>query len=343
MIKLSVIIPIYNTPAQLLEQCLASVQENLGAIDDEVEVLLLDDGSIEPHINPMLKAVAVADSRFKCVFKANSGVSNTRNSGIEMAKGEYITFIDADDYFEPGGLRHMLSVIQEENVAMAMFGFCRDNMVVDYKKVKKEVLVNEAVLETLFSNDMRRWYEQGTNLASVWAKIYKREVLLQNKLMFIQDIAPNEDGFFNLRLLECIPRFYMDNTLVYHYVTNTESAVHVFSNHDIRVARNILPRLEKEAKDHSWRFSSSISRRTLQLVMDAKELYFTHPKNTKSFKELKAELNDFLSIPIVRKYIRKIRLTGAKKKYDLKNILLLKLHLYWLFLITERRAKRRKE
>lgn len=47
MIKLSVIIPVYNTPAQLLEQCLASVKENLGAMDDEVEVLLLDDGSIE--------------------------------------------------------------------------------------------------------------------------------------------------------------------------------------------------------------------------------------------------------------------------------------------------------
>lgn len=120
MIKLSVIIPVYNTPAQLLEQCLASVQENLGAMDDEVEVLLLDDGSIEPHINPMLKAVAVEDSRFNCVFKANSGVSNTRNTGIEMAKGEYITFIDADDYFEPGGLRHMLSVIQEEVMPSTM-------------------------------------------------------------------------------------------------------------------------------------------------------------------------------------------------------------------------------
>ena len=78
MIKLSVIIPIYNTPAPLLEHCISSIQDNLCLMDDEVEVLMINDGSTESYIEPLLKAMETADSRFKYVYKDNSGVSTTR-------------------------------------------------------------------------------------------------------------------------------------------------------------------------------------------------------------------------------------------------------------------------
>lgn len=339
MLKLSVIIPIYNTPAPLLEHCISSIQDNLCLMDDDVEVLMINDGSTESYIEPMLKAVETADSRFKYVYKDNSGVSTTRNLGIKMAQGEYITFIDADDYFEPDALPYMLQTAMCTDVDMVMFGFCRDE--VDNKErklLKQRFEVNKEIIQTLISNNMDWWYSHGANLASVWAKVYKREKLLMHNIFFIQDIAPNEDGYFNLCLLCKIPAFYVDNTLVYHYFYYADSAIHKFSNCDIRIGKNILPRLEKIAENYTddVDYSTSISYRALKIIMSAKQSYFTHPQNTKSFWELKAEMDEFLSEPIIKKWIKRFRLRNVRSKMELKNIILLKLRLYSIVLIMDR-------
>ena len=183
---------------------------------------------------------------------------------------------------------------------------------------------------------MQWWFSRGTNLASVWAKVYKREKLLFHQISFIQDIAPNEDGFFNLCLLCNIPTFFVDNTLVYHYVIYAGSAIHKFSNCDIRIGKNILPRLEEIADNYGEvdDFATSISYRTLKIIMSAKQSYFTHPQNTKSFRELKTEMNDFLSQPIIKKWVNRFRLRNVRTKMELKNVILLKLHLYPIVLIV---------
>ena len=344
MIKLSVIIPIYNTPASYLEHCISSVQENLRLMSDEVEILLINDGSTEPHIEPMLKAVETTDSRFKYVYKDNSGVSITRNLGIEMAQGTFITFIDADDYLEPEALSYMLQTAMHTDVDMVMFGFCCNDVdKKERKPLKQRFEVNKEIIQLLISNQMQWWYSHGTNLASVWAKIYKRETLLSHQISFIQDIAPNEDGFYNLCLLCKVPTFYVDNTLVYHYVIYADSAIHKFSNCDIRIGKNILPRLEKIANQYSEEavFDTSISYRALKIIMSAKQSYFTHAQNTKSFRELRTEMNEFLSEPIIKKWIKRFRLRNAKNKRELKNILLLKLHLYPVVLIVDCWKKRK--
>lgn len=339
MLKLSVIIPIYNTPAPLLEHCISSIQDNLCLMDDEVEVLMINDGSTESHIESMLKAVETADSRFKYVSKDNSGVSTTRNLGIKMAQGEYITFIDADDYFESDALPYMLQTAMRTDVGMVMFGFCRNEVNIKERKLLKQRFeVNKEIIQTLISNNMDWWYSHGANLASVWAKVYKREKLLMHNIFFIQDIAPNEDGYFNLCLLCKIPAFYVDNTLVYHYFYYADSAIHKFSNCDIRIGKNILPRLEKIAENYTddADYSTSISYRALKIIMSAKQSYFTHPQNTKSFCELKAEMDEFLSEPIIKKWIKRFRLRNVRSKMELKNIILLKLRLYSIVLIMDR-------
>ena len=339
MLKLSVIIPIYNTPAPLLEHCISSIQDNLCLMDDEVEVLMINDGSTESHIESMLKAVETADSRFKYVSKDNSGVSTTRNLGIKMAQGEYITFIDADDYFESDALPYMLQTAMRTDVDMVMFGFCRNEVNIKERKLLKQRFeVNKEIIQTLISNNMDWWYSHGANLASVWAKVYKREILLMHNIFFIQDIAPNEDGYFNLCLLCKIPAFYVDNTLVYHYFYYADSAIHKFSNCDIRIGKNILPRLEKIAENYTddADYSTSISYRALKIIMSAKQSYFTPPQNTKSFCELKAEMDEFLSEPIIKKWIKRFRLRNVRSKMELKNIILLKLRLYSIVLIMDR-------
>lgn len=343
-VSLSVIIPIYNTPQYLLEHCLTSIQDNIMEMKD-VEVLMINDGSTEPYIAPLLKEKALSDSRFQYIEKSNSGVSNTRNMGIELSQGEYITFVDADDYLEPDALPYMLQTAICADVDMVMFGFCRNDFDLKERKlIKQRFEVNEEILQTLISNNMERWLSCGTNLASVWAKVYRREKLLLHQISFIPDLITNEDGFFNLCLISKIPAFYIDNTLLYHYVINEGSAIHRFTNCDIRIGKSLLPRLEVFVKNNNLNeidYSTSIGYRTLKLIMSAKRLYFTHPQNTKSFWELKTELNDFLSEPIIKKWIKKYRLKDVRNKEELKNLVLLKLHLYFIFLIRNQ-MKRKK-
>ena len=307
---------------------------------DEVEILLINDGSTDSHIEPMLKAAETANSCFKYVYKENSGVSMTRNLGIEMAQGKYITFIDADDYLEPDALSYMSKTVECNDADVMMFGFCRDGVNMKARKlIKQRFEVDKEMIQTLISNDMERWYSLGTNLASVWAKVYRREKLLLYHLSYVQDIAPNEDGYFNLCLLSKISAIYVDNTVVYHYVTYAGSAIHKFSNCDLRIGRNIMPRLEVIAVNYGLtesEYTASISCRALKLIISAKRLYFTHPQNPKSFWELKSEMDEFLSEPVIKKWIGKLRLSDSKNKEELKNIVLLKLHLYFIILIKDR-------
>lgn len=343
MISLSVVIPIYNTPRYLLDHCLTSILDNIKDMKD-VEVLMINDGSNEPHIAPLLQETAQKDGRFRYIDKPNSGVSNTRNMGIDISQGEYIAFIDADDYLEPNALQYMLTIAREEQADVAMFGFCCDDNRIEREALRQRIAVDEEVMHTLFSNDMSRWYKYGFNLASVWAKLYKRGVILQNNVSFIQDIAPNEDGFFNLCLLSNIPSIYVDTTLVYHYVINDESAIHKFSNYNIRIAEPLLIRLEESANTlypSNEDFINDICSRTCRLLTGATNAYFTHPQNEKSFWELKREMDDFLATPIIRKYIKKIHFSDAGKQIGIKKTILLKLHLYWIVLITIRSKRRR--
>ena len=341
--KLSVIIPIYNTPQDLLEHCLESIQENLKDMDD-VEVLMINDGSTEPHIEPQLQQKASENSRFHYIYKPNSGVSETRNLGIKKAKGEYITFVDADDYLEPDALQYMLDVVKAEQVDMAMFGFCNDDERIEHEDVRMLVPVDEYVIRDLISDDFTRWRDMGTNPVFVWAKIFRREILVQKQVLFLQDIAPNEDGYFNLCLLSQIPAFYLDNRIVYHYVTFQGSAIRAFSDYTMRVAKKVLPKLENFVSTYypqKYHLYAAIAERTLKYIRLVKTKYLTHPANKKSFWQLKGELDDLLTEPTIRKYIKKMRLKDAKDKIELKNIILLKLHLYWIFLLTERRKRKK--
>ena len=342
MIELSVVVPIYNTPKDLLRHCLTSILENLSTMNEEVEVFLINDGSTEVYIDSLLTEVSEKDKRISYIKKSNTGLSNTRNFGIKKARGEYITFVDADDYLEPSSLKYMLDVAQSRSEDVVMFGFCRDNNISNKPLLRKHYDVDEEIIRSLVNNDMKQWYDYGAILASADIKTYRRKAILQNNIWFQEEFEPNEDGFFNLCLLHRIKEFYVDNRLLYHYVTNSFSATHRFSERYIIMAENLLPELEKMVDTfypNSTIIHKAIVLRAFKMVREVKEFYFTHPQNQKAFKQLKTELNDFLSKPIIKNCIKKLQFTDASNVVDFKNILLLKMYCYWIFLITERRKR----
>lgn len=118
-ILISVIVPVYNV-ADFLEECVDSI---LGQTYPHLEVLLIDDGSPDtaPH---MCDAYAMGDNRVRVIHKENGGLSDARNVGIEHASGDWLLFVDGDDYIEPDMVETLLSAALDNNVSIAMCGAC---------------------------------------------------------------------------------------------------------------------------------------------------------------------------------------------------------------------------
>ena len=118
--KLSIIIPVYCVE-NTLDRCLESIVSQSYA---DFEIILVDDGS--PDRSPALcDAWAEKDPRIHVIHKENGGLSDARNAGIEMAQGEYLTFIDSDDYIEAGTLASVMDAVADNDIVeYPVDGFC---------------------------------------------------------------------------------------------------------------------------------------------------------------------------------------------------------------------------
>ena len=336
-VLLSVIISVYNTPKDLLEHCMLSVLNNIRNIF-EIEVLCIDDGSTFPYVEKMIKKYEKEDYRIKYIFKKNSGVSETRNLGIEMSKGKYITFIDGDDYLEGNALQHMIDTMRNYEADLVIFDYCKDNNYPE-KNIRVEKKLSDSEIRNILLQKGLTLCHHKVHPYLPFARIFNRSLLDKHQIFFEPTLSIGEDALFNFYFISYASSIYVDNTLVYHYVTNSQSSTQKCSDKNLKQ----LPRqmdiwenfvLKRYPYDKEvWHM---LCMRCLSEIRTARRQYFTNPKNRKEYKEKKKELNNFLSQPIIKKWIHEMKLSDASDIISFKNILLLKLNLYWLFLITER-------
>ena len=128
-IRLSVIVPVYNVE-RYLERCVASLLDQPGT---NLEVILVDDGSTDGS-GALCDQIAAGDGRVRVIHKKNGGLSSARNMGLEQAVGDYITFVDSDDWVEPGCYAQALALLEESGAQMLCGG--RYDVNVDKKKKK---------------------------------------------------------------------------------------------------------------------------------------------------------------------------------------------------------------
>ena len=120
--KVSIIVPVYNVE-KYLDRCMESL---LNQTLKDIEIILVDDGSPD-NCPQMCDDYAKKDSRVKVVHKANAGLGYARNSGLDVATGEYVAFVDSDDYVELDMYEQMYEASLNYQVQMVLCGFNRDN------------------------------------------------------------------------------------------------------------------------------------------------------------------------------------------------------------------------
>ena len=166
---ISVIVPVYNVEAYLA-RCVDSI---LAQTHANLEVILVDDGAKDAS-GAICDDYAAKDPRVKVLHKENGGLSSARNAGLEIASGEYIAFVDSDDWIEPDAYRHLLEVMQKYNVRLA----CGGRYDVDGATGEKTVGLCPAREEPLSGEELvgRIFLWDGCD-SSACDKLYHRSIL----------------------------------------------------------------------------------------------------------------------------------------------------------------------
>lgn len=183
-VKLSIIIPIYNVE-KYLPQCIEScVNQTL----KDIEIILINDGSTDNSLD-ICKKYTKEDSRIKLISKENEGVSVARNQGINVAVGEYIQFVDADDWLEQDCCKLAYDMTQMHSADIVYFGFYS---VENGKKYTK----NLEMLEKLKTGTVDK-IALKSHLYTIWDRIYKKDFLNKHGIRFVNMLKTAEDGIFN--------------------------------------------------------------------------------------------------------------------------------------------------
>lgn len=218
IIKISVIVPIYNSE-KYLKRCINSI---INQSIKEIEMILINDGSNDNSFK-IIEEYCELDNRIRKINKKNTGMSDTRNLGIKESKGEYVIFIDSDDWIDENMLFEMYRKAKHYNSEYIRCGYIKEfqnkkieaPLIYDSEKhLKKEQFKEKIYLE--FINNY--------NLNSACLGLVKRSVLIDNDIFFTSEYKYGEDYLFNMKLftnlndLVFLPNYY------YHYFYNNNSA-----------------------------------------------------------------------------------------------------------------------
>ena len=207
--KLSIIVPVYGVE-KYIDKCLDSlVKQSL----KEIEIIVVNDGTKDNSQKIIDKYVKKYPEKIKSYIKENGGQGSARNYGLEKANGEYIGYVDSDDFIEKDMYKKLYNKAKENNYDIVVCG--NYNVSEDYQNKNIDAFINNynTDLENIFFGKM-----------AVWNKIYKRDILIKNKLEFKEKVW-YEDLAFTLKAIMNSNTFAFIDEPLYDYLIREGSTM----------------------------------------------------------------------------------------------------------------------
>lgn len=291
---ISVIIPFYNAE-QHIEKCIKSV---INQTYKNLDIILINDGSIDESLS-IVNKFSQMDDRIKIINKQNGGVSSARNKGLKNAQGNYIYFVDSDDYIEKDCLQILYNKIKSTDSDIVRANFFenknkkfrfKEDMTIEMTNLEEKHKMLEKVFKTYDFN-------------SVWGQLINKRIL--NNVTFDEDLKMAEDFKFNLNIIEKSKRISLISNFLYNYNKND---LGINFNKDIS-------KVERKIKDITKVYS---------------ELYYQNYDKNLIFSRLLREIvPQFLEmynykdeeIKKIIKFINKEKIfTEAKEKFNINKL-----------------------
>lgn len=249
MVKVSIIIPIYNKE-EYLERCLDSV---ISQTLEDIEIILINDGSSDKSLEICHK-YQEKDNRIKVINQKNSGVSIARNRGMKEASGEYIAFIDPDDYIEQNMYSSMYKLCEENKAEVCICNFYIHNdlgirpVTVRPTSVlnEKEEIINQVVLNMLAPKDLNG--RSDSMMGNVWRLLIRKESVNKNIIDFPAGIPLMEDLIFCIKLFSKTNKICFDSSYHYHYCIQGDSASIIYRENRYELQLEVIKILEELLK-----------------------------------------------------------------------------------------------
>lgn len=227
--KISIIVPIYNVE-EYLDKCLESISKQTY---NNLEIILIDDGSPD-HSPQICDDWAKKDKRINVIHKQNGGLSDARNAGIDIAQGEFIMFVDSDDFIETNMVADLYLIQNKTNADIVCGGIYK------YKKeytvpIYNEIIQSEIVIFTGIEQ-LKNMLNSKTD-CSAWGKLYKRSSI--GNFRFIKG-RYNEDVVFLFHLYATCSKVVYTNKRYYYYRDTMGSITKILSDKTMHALQNML-------------------------------------------------------------------------------------------------------
>lgn len=213
--KISFIVPVLNTEIELLKKCISSIKKI--EIDD-YEIIVINDGSVK-ELSEKYEKYLKSDRRIIYIKnKQTSGVSYSRNIGIEKSSKDYIMFVDSDDMIVSEEINNLKIKIKDAD--MILFDTYVNGKKEKYRLEEGKVEVRDIINNTFYN----------CNFSRPVAKLYNKSFLLENNIKFNKIYIQGEDAIFNLECLKYNPKIYYYNIFIYNYCYNSKNTQNRLEN-----------------------------------------------------------------------------------------------------------------
>lgn len=278
MPKVSIIIPIYNVE-KYLRRCVDSV---LNQKLKDIEIILVDDGSTD-SCSLICDQYKEKDKRINVIHKKNGGLASARNAGIKMALGEYIFFLDSDDWIESQTTEELVEIAEKYKVDFVRFrpmyagwpGHL-DGSLCDFGTecgMKEGIYQKEDIIRTIYHRLFATPQLTLGVIVSAWRSLYCREFLRKSKILFDEQIRYSEDTLFSAKVVMAAESFYyLDGPRYYHYFYNCTSITKSYKKDCWENNKKLIKSFEKEFSNRKeYDFSVQLLQQKMYCVVQALE------------------------------------------------------------------------
>lgn len=338
MCKVSIIIPIYKVGENFLRKC---IESTISQTLEDIEIILIDDGSPD-NCGQICDEYAKKDGRIIVIHQKNKGLCGARNAGVKRATGEWISFVDGDDWIESEMCETLYNYSKNDDFDVIICGITKDykhkSCKYDYSKFEdKKVYENEECKYL-----QKEMLDHTARISSVYAKLIKRDILLKYNVFHNESLRQGAEGIeFNLRLFKNVKKVLFVKEHFYHYMYNPES---ISASHDEKNHIYVLKCFEEIKKeinefDNKDELLEMFYNRMLYTIVATAISGYFNPENKEKFEVKKKKYMQYLKEPLIQETLEKANF----KKLDKERFIIIKLIQFRCYRIISLLAKLRKK
>lgn len=286
MPKISIIIPVYNA-AQYIEECLDSII--LGELKD-IEIITVDDGSSDRSLELLYKYRD--DYGINVISQDNSGPAKARNKGLEIATGEYVGFVDSDDWVEPNMFSEMYKAAKNKDADIVFCNVFRNKDLKMRKYLESGVFDRAAIRDKIYPiliNSLDEIEGAVTLRGSACLRIFRRELLNKYDIRFDEHLIYNEDGLFCITATLASDCYvYLGDSYLYHNRYVEGSLTKRYVSNLWNVQRSIIDKLTNLTNNYDYDFSHQVNKKAMEVAIYSVENICKSDNKESLIKRLKS-------------------------------------------------------